>query len=60
MLKCTARNGLEAPVDPMQYPHVRYLRHESDFPGAVTDADISAVLELIPDIILVMKQKGLL
>lgn len=48
-LRCTARDGSNAPVSPAIYPGIRYLRHQSDFPtetftddAAVQDAyDIS-------------------
>jgi hypothetical protein len=59
-LKCTARDGTEVPVDPAQYPHIRYLRHETDFPGAVKDADLDDAVLLIPDILLSMRNKGIL
>ena len=59
-LKCTARDGTEAPVVPSVYPHMRYLRHETDFPGAVKDADLNSALDLIPDIILSLEQRGIL
>lgn len=41
-LRCTARDGSNAPVNPAIYPGIRYLRHQSDFP-AETFTDDAAV-----------------
>ena len=43
-LYCTHR-GARTPLDPAQYPSLRYLRHEKDgFLGDSSDADIRAAL----------------
>lgn len=59
-LKCTAKDGTEAPVGPSQYPNIRYIRHESDFPGTVMDIDLNTALAVVADIVVSLRQKGLL
>lgn len=59
-LKCTGRDGSEAPVTAAHYPHLRYLRHETDYPGRVTDADIEAVLDVMADVLLTLQEKHLI
>jgi hypothetical protein len=49
-LYCTARDGSEAPVAANSYPDIRYLRHETDFPGKSTDSQLKEALEIIKDI----------
>ncbi len=49
-LYCTSRNGTEVSIRPDQYPDIRYLRHESDFPGKSTDTQIQEALDIITDI----------
>lgn len=41
-LICTDLNGLRANVVTTKYPEVRYIRHESDFPGDTTQASLEA------------------
>jgi hypothetical protein len=59
-LKCTAKDGTEAPVRAAHYPHLRYLRHESDYPGRVKDSDLNAVLGVLADVMLVLRAKKLI
>ena len=58
-LKCTARSGAEAPVSASNYAHIRYLRHESDFPGAATDVDVEATLSIIGDVMVALRGRNL-
>uniref|UniRef100_B8HZP8 HEPN domain-containing protein n=1 Tax=Cyanothece sp. (strain PCC 7425 / ATCC 29141) TaxID=395961 RepID=B8HZP8_CYAP4 len=49
-LYCTYRDGSEVNVDANRYPDIRYLRHETDFPGKSTDSQLKEALEIIKDI----------
>jgi len=49
-LYCTAIDGSETPVAANNYPGIRYLRHETDFPGKSTDIQLKEALEIIKDI----------
>ncbi|MFN7348921.1 MAG: hypothetical protein ACK5S7_08205, partial [Dolichospermum sp.] len=49
-LYCTHRDGTEVNVDANRYPDIRYLRHETDFPGKSTDTQLQEALEIIKDI----------
>lgn len=59
-LKCTTQKGAQAPVSAANYAHIRYLRHENDYPGTVKDSDLDAVLAVISDIMLVLRGKNML
>jgi hypothetical protein len=59
-LKCTAPDGGEAPISSSNYAHLRYLRHESDYPGAVSDGAIEGLLSLLSDITLLLRGRRLL
>ncbi len=50
VLYCTHRDGSEVNVDANRYPDIRYLRHETDFPGKSTDSQLKEALEIIKDI----------
>lgn len=50
VLYCTYRDGSEVNVDANRYPDIRYLRHETDFPGKSTDSQLKEALEIIKDI----------
>lgn len=41
-LWCTDKEGARLLVPPNNFPYVRYLRHESDFPGDTPQADLEA------------------
>jgi hypothetical protein len=60
VLYCTSRSGIEVTVDPNRYPDIRYIRHETDFSGKSTDAQIQEALEIIKDIRLVLTRKGII
>ncbi|WP_081599402.1 hypothetical protein [Prochlorothrix hollandica] len=49
-LYCTYRDGSEVNVDANRYPDIRYLRHETDFPGKSTDSQLKEALEIMKDI----------
>ena len=49
-LYCTYRDGSEVHVDANRYPDIRYLRHETDFPGKSTDSQLKEALEIMKDI----------
>lgn len=49
-LYCTHKDGNEVNVDANRYPDIRYLRHETDFPGKSTDSQLKEALEIIKDI----------
>ncbi len=57
-LWCTDRQGNEARVAPDRYPDLRYLRHETDFAGKTTNAELHAVLTIVRDIETVLTRKG--
>ncbi len=40
-LWCTGKGGAQVPVSPKKYPDLRYLRHETDFPGTTTETDLT-------------------
>jgi hypothetical protein len=42
------------------YPAVRYVRHESDFPGETTDAEINEALRVVGEIENELKRRGVL
>lgn len=47
-LICQGRNGRPSPMPPSSYPHLRYLRHSSDWSSDATkDEDIKKFLGLI-------------
>ncbi|MDB9449788.1 hypothetical protein [Dolichospermum circinale] len=57
-LQCTDVNGDHSPVDGDNYPGIRYIRHEGDFPGTSTDTQIRDALETIKDIKTSLRTKG--
>lgn len=59
-LTCTDRSGSEAPISLDHYPDLRYVRHETDYPGKSTDADIAEALALAEAIRAELKGRGLL
>jgi|694.fasta_scaffold13509_8 hypothetical protein len=58
-LYCTDRDGTEVNVDANRYPDIRYLRHETDFPGKSTDTQLQEALEIIKDIRTSLISKGI-
>jgi hypothetical protein len=58
-LYCTHRDGTEVNVDANRYPDIRYLRHETDFPGKSTDTQLQEALEIIKDIRTSLISKGI-
>ncbi len=44
-LICTNLSGLRANVNTQKYPDVRYLHHDSDFPGDTSQAELEAALD---------------
>ncbi len=59
-MKCTDRSGGSSGINLDAYPDIRYFRHESDFPGETTDAQLKLCLELVRDIETVLQGKGIL
>jgi hypothetical protein len=57
-LRCTARDGSLSQVLGNSYPDVRYLRHESDWPGFSTDAELRDVLGIVADIRTALRGRG--
>jgi hypothetical protein len=57
-LWCTSTQGTETHVSPARYPDLRYLRHETDFAGKTTDAELHSVLIIVRDIETVLTRKG--
>jgi hypothetical protein len=57
-LQCTDRDGNPAPVAANSYPGIRYVRHETDFPGASTSAQIGEALQVVSDIINALRGRG--
>ena len=63
ILRCTDRFGGNSPVSRNNYPHMRYLRHNSDFPPpptATQDAEITDALHIALQCLGVAKAAGLL
>jgi len=58
-LTCTDRSGSEAQVALDHYPDLRYLRHETDFPGRSTDANIGRALAIVEQIRAELQRKGI-
>ena len=58
VLRCTLQDGTEGPVEANNYPGIRYLRHETDFPGTSTDAQLRDVLDIIADIKVALRSRG--
>ncbi|MEZ2224648.1 hypothetical protein [Microcoleus sp.] len=58
-LYCTHRDGSEVTVNANSYPGIRYLRHETDFPGKSTDNQLKEVLDIIKDIRFCLITKGI-
>ena len=59
-LTCRSKNGGEAPVNAHQYPDIRYVLHESDFPGKTTDAQLAQVLDVLSDIDTSLHARGMI
>jgi hypothetical protein len=62
-LRCTDKHGNDSPIASALYPHMRYLRHESDFPPppiASSETDIAATLAVAMDCINVLRNANLL
>jgi hypothetical protein len=62
-LRCTDKFGNTAPVATSNYPHIRYLRHETDFPPppvSSSDGDITATLNIAIQCLGVIRAAGLL
>ncbi len=59
-IRCTLKDGTGGPVSPQMYPAVRYVRHESDFPGETTDAEINEALRVVGEIENELKRRGVL
>ena len=59
-IKCTLKDGTEGTVSPRMYPSVRYLRHESDFAGTTTEAEIQSALTVMQEIEAELKRHGVL
>lgn len=57
-LQCTAKDGTRAPLDGNKYPDLRYLRHQDDWVGASTDADLRDALSILDDIRLALRRRG--
>lgn len=57
-LRCTGRDGNVAPVAGNAYPDVRYLRHESDFAGMSTDAQLNEALGVLNDVKQALRGRG--
>jgi hypothetical protein len=57
-LWCTDLQGNEAHVAPQRYPDLRYLRHQTDFAGKTTDAELRVALTIVRDIETVLTTKG--
>ncbi|MDB9459510.1 hypothetical protein PN473_14045 [Dolichospermum circinale CS-545/17] len=58
-LYCTGRDGKEVNVKANSYPDIRYLMHETDFPGKSTDTQLQEALEIIKDIRASLISKGI-
>jgi len=59
-MRITDRTGKSSQTRLDSYPEVRYLRHETDFPGESTDGQLAACLLLVRDIEAVLRAKGIL
>jgi hypothetical protein len=62
-LWCEKQGGGAINVDPKKYPHLRYLRHITDFPGSLeasSDADLKALKNAVDDLAAELKREGIL
>lgn len=62
-LRCTDQNGNCASVLSKTYPHIRYLRHETDFPpppDSSSDGDVETALNIAIQCLDIIKAAGLL
>lgn len=58
-LWCVHKNGTIVPVEPKQYPGIRYLCHESDFPGRTKTRQLEEALDVLRDIEQELASKGI-
>jgi hypothetical protein len=58
-LWCVLKDGRIVLVDPKQYPGIRYLCHESDFPGKSTTQQLEDALDVLRDIERELTSKGI-
>lgn len=59
-LTCTDKGGNSAPVAGDKYPDLRYLRHETDFPGESTDTNIVSSVQITQDILQLLAGAGII
>lgn len=55
---CTANSGNAATVRPDKYPELRYVHHENDYAGGVTDISLLNLVKVVEDIIVQLRIKG--
>lgn len=58
-LWCSDKHGSPKYVNPQKYPDIRYLRHESDYSGTTTDADLTAALDALESLWKEFREKRL-
>ena len=58
-LICRLKDGTEGPVDGNFYPGLRYILHETDFPGRTTDALLTDALRILSDIKTALRARGI-
>lgn len=59
VLWCTMKTGSEGHVLASKYPDLRYLHHETDFPGKSTNAELMRALDVLRDIERELRAKGI-
>jgi hypothetical protein len=55
---CTKTSGNSAPIQPSNYPELRYARHDSDYNGGTTNMHLLNLVKVIEDIIVQLRAKG--
>lgn len=59
-LHCTTLTGGQSIVSGNSYPDLRYLRHDNDFAGTSTDAQLQAALQAVRDINAALRTLGII
>jgi hypothetical protein len=58
VLLCTSLQGLQVPIDPANYPGLRYIRHDRDFPGASSETSVKQALDTARQLVQELRLAG--
>jgi hypothetical protein len=56
---CTDLSGNQAMVRPQAFPDLRYARHENDYAGGTTNANLQNLVQTVDDIIVQLQARGI-